>query len=379
MQIEKVRAWQLRVPDVANVFDGTQDVLIVEVTADNGLCGIGEVVSSSHVAKAIIEAPFSGGGRHGLARAIEGMDFESIDTLWDTMYEASSWYGRRGGAIHAMSGIELALWDLKGKAESKPVYRLIRDDATDATPIRAYASALWGNTPAESASRAEELLERGFRAIKLGFGGFALDHDTDQRMLAAVRETIGSDIELFVDVGRRWDLHTAVKGCAAAADFAVDWIEEPLHPDDLEGYKRLCALSQVPIAGAETEETLSQFRTWVDAGLDVVQPDLGRCGLSVGIAVSDLAAERGRRCVPHCFGTGINTTAAIHWMTGVGRELVEYPMQSNPLCRDLVTGVPQLESGTVTAPERPGFGIDLDRDILERYLVEPATSSQQTS
>ena len=377
MRIEQVSAWQLRIPAVSDVFDGTQDVLVVEVMADNGLYGIGEVVSCSHVAKSIIEAPWSGGGRHGLARTIEGMDFESIETLWDAMYQASSWYGRRGAAIHAMSGIELALWDLKGKAEAKPVYRLIGD--FEARPILAYGSALWGSTPEESAARAEELLERSFRAIKLGFGGFALDHETDQRMLQAVRGVIGDDVELLVDVGRRWDLSSAVRGCAVATDFGVAWIEEPLHPDDLEGYKRLCALSQVPIAGAETEETLSQFHAWIDAGLDIVQPDLGRCGLSVGIAVSELADGRDRRCVPHCFGTGINTAAAIHWMTGVGLDLVEYPMQSNPLCRELITGVPQLESGTVTAPESPGFGIDLDRDVLERYVVQTSVTSPHAS
>ena len=125
MRIERVAAHQLRIPRIANVCDGTQDVLVVEVTTESGMTGLGEVVSSSYVAKAIIEAPRSGAGRHGLSETIVGMDAADIDVVRRRMYEQTAWFGRRGVAIHAMSGIEMALWDIKGKAESAPVYRLL--------------------------------------------------------------------------------------------------------------------------------------------------------------------------------------------------------------------------------------------------------------
>ena len=159
----------------------------------------------------------------------------------------------------------------------------------------------------------------------------------------------------------------AIEECSALRDFGLGWIEEPLHPDDLAGYRRLCDSSPVPIAGAETEETVQQFVRYLDAGLKVIQPDLGRCGPSAGMELSRLAGELGRRCVPHCFGTGINTTAAIHWMAAAGGDLVEYPMGDSPLRRDLVVGVPSLDHGFVKPTDQPGWGIEIDPRVFAEY------------
>ena len=374
MKIDRVTAIQLRLPRVANVFDGTQDVLVVEVTTESGLTGLGEVVSSSYVAKAIIEAPRSGAGRHGLSEVIVGMDAMNIEAVRRQMYEETAWFGRRGVAIHAMSGIEMALWDIRGKAESAPVYRLLAgtespDGSTaPGPPIRAYASVLWGDTLEETVQNARYLLEKGFGALKLGFGAFGLGSiEEDVETVMALRVALGDDVQLMVDVGRKWDSHRAIQECSALHDFGLTWIEEPLHPDDIEGYRRLCAASPVPIAGGETEETVEQFARYLDAGLKVIQPDLGRCGPSAGMALSRLAGERDRRCVPHCFGTGINTTAAIHWMAAAGGDLVEYPMGESPLRKDLVVGVPSLKDGFVEPADQPGWGIDLDPDVLAEY------------
>jgi len=382
LRIERVVANQLRIPNIANVFDGTQDVLVVEVTTESGLTGLGEVVSSSYVAKAIIEAPRSGAGRHGLSEAIVGMDATNIDAVRRRMYEQTAWYGRRGVAIHAMSGIEMALWDIKGKAESVPAYRLLTrtespdqsaaridtDAAAPVSPIRAYASVLWGDTLEETLQNARYLLEKGFGALKLGFGPFGLGTITeDVETLTALREALGDDIQIMVDVGRKWESERAIEECAALRDFGLGWIEEPLHPDDLTGYRRLCDMSPVPIAGAETEETMQQFARYLDAGLMVIQPDLGRCGPNAGMELSRLAAERGRRCVPHCFGTGINTTASIHWMAAAGGDLVEYPMGDSPLRRDLVVGVPSLEHGFVKPTDQAGWGIEIDPRVVAEF------------
>ena len=387
MKITRVTAHQLCIPRIANVFDGTQDVLVVEVTTASGLTGLGEVVSSSYVAKAIIEAPRSGAGRHGLSEAIVGMDATNIDAVRERMYEETAWYGRRGVAVHAMAGVEMALWDIKGKAESAPAYRLLaaieppggpaalHDSASRVPvgsaprpPIRAYASVLWGDTLEQTVQNAKALIAKGFGALKLGFGPFGLGSITeDVETLTSLRTALGDDVQIMVDVGRKWDCDRAIEECSVLHDFGLGWIEEPLHPDDLEGYRRLCDSSPVPIAGAETEDTVRQFVRYLDAGLGVIQPDLGRCGPGAGMELSRLAGERDRRCVPHCFGTGINTTSAIHWMAASGGDLVEYPMGDSPLRRDLVAGVPSLADGFVKPSDEPGWGIEIDPGVLAQY------------
>jgi L-alanine-DL-glutamate epimerase-like enolase superfamily enzyme len=148
----------------------------------------------------------------------------------------------------------------------------------------------------------------------------------------------------------------------------VRWIEEPLHPDDLAAYARLAASVDVPIAAAETEETIPQFVAFLQAGVKVVQPDLGRVGLTQAMKVASLAREYGASCVPHCFGTGINTMASIHWMVATGGDLVEFPMRTNALCRDLARGIPPLTNGHVCPDGRPGLGIELNDQVVRDYL-----------
>ena len=374
MKIECVTAHHLRLDRVRSVFDGTQDVLVVEVTTDSGLTGVGEVVSASYVAKSIIEAPRSGAGRHGLAEVLVGFDPRDVEAVRRRMFEETVWFGRRGVAVHAMSGVEMALWDLKGKAESTPAYRLLAASKLPTpAPIRAYASVLWDDVLEDTVHRAQVLLEQGFLALKFGFGRFGLGTVAeDVETLATLRTALGEDVELMVDVGRKWGVDRAIEECSALADFGLTWIEEPLDPDDLEGYYRLCASSPVAIAGAETEETIEQFDRYLDAGLSVIQPDLGRCGPGAGMELSRISRKRGRRCVPHCFGTGINTAASIHWMAAAGGDLVEYPMGDSPLRRDLVAGVPSLEDGCVRPSERPGWGVDIDTKTLEEHKAPHA-------
>lgn len=369
MKITDVVARQLRIPNVENIFDGTQDVLIIEVLTDVGLSGLGEVVSSSFVARSVVEAPRSGGGRHGLREIVVGMDPMDTDAVWEAMLEGTAWFGRRGVAIHAMAGVDVALWDLKAKALGLPVFRALASMSGDPVPIKAYASVLWGDTIDETRALATALCNEGFQAVKFGFGSIGTSLEQDTAMVRAARAVVGEQRDLMVDVGRRWTLDQAIERSVALGRFGVRWIEEPLHPDNLEGYARLAATVEVPIAGAETEETLPQFEAFLQAGVKVVQPDLGRVGLTQGMKIASLAAKYGAMCVPHCFGTGINTAASIHWMAAVGGELVEYPMRTNALCRNLASGMPSLDdAGCVRPRSEPGLGVELNDGTVREHL-----------
>jgi L-alanine-DL-glutamate epimerase-like enolase superfamily enzyme len=368
MKIIDVEALHLRMPDVREIADGTQDVLIVRVHAEGGLVGIGEVSSQSYVCKAIIEAPRSAERRHGLRQIVVGQDADDIEGLWQRMYFHTNRYGRRGAAIHAISGIDLALWDLRGKALGQPVHAMW--GGTGRPAIRAYASYLFGETPDETMRLAREARGLGLTAVKFGWGPFGQDAQVDRDHVEAARRGVGDGCELMVDVGCKWDVATALARARLLQPLGLTWLEEPLSQDDLKGYAQLCAQSPLPIAAGEGETTRYGFEDLIERGVHVLQPDVAICGgLSVCRAVSRMCRSAGRRAVPHCFSTGVNLAASLHWMAATGGDLVEYCLRPSPLLQKLVRNLPPLVGGHVSVPSGPGLGIELDEAVIEQFRV----------
>jgi L-rhamnonate dehydratase len=369
MKIDRIEALHLRIGRVEERADGTQEVLVVRVTTDDGLVGHGEAVSNATVARAIIEAPRSAPFRHGLAVALIGRDPLEPTARWADMYEASRWYGRRGAAIHAMAAIDTALWDITGQAAGQSCSVIWGQRRSR---IRAYASRLFPDTPAAAATAATELAKSGFTAIKFGWGSFGRHREHDLAVLSSVRAAIGDRIDLMVDAGRIWKIEEALSRAPELFDtFGILWLEEPLREDDLDGYARLTSVLPGAIAAGETEETIDQFEALADRGIRVLQPDIGRAGgPTICRRLSTLAHNRGLWCVPHCFGTGVNLAASVQWMAAAEEApFTEYPLTQSPLRNELVQGLPQLVGGHVVVPDRPGLGISLDPAVIERYRV----------
>ena len=368
MKITNVQAIHLRIPNVQEIADGTQDVLMVRVHADNGLVGVGEVTSQSYVCKAIVEAPRSAERRHGLREILVGQEADDIDALWQRMYYHTNRYGRRGAAIHAISGVDIALWDLKGKTLGKPIYDLW--GGAQRNSIRAYASYLFGETPAETERLARAAVDLGLTAAKFGWGPFGADAALDRQHAEAARRGVGEDRDMMIDVGCKWNAETALSRAELLAPLKPKWMEEPLSQDDLKGYAQLCPASPIPIAGGEGDVTRFDFEQLLDCGLQVVQPDVAFCGgLTVCRQVSEMCRARDRLCVPHCFSTGINLAASLHWMAATGGDLVEYCLRESPLMRKLVRNLPPLVDGRAIVPDGPGLGIEIDEAIVDEYRV----------
>lgn len=369
MKITDVEAIHLRLPKVEEIADGTQDVLLVKISTDEGVSGIGEVTSQSYVCKAIFEAPRSAERRHGLRQILVGENPLEIDRLWERMYYQTNRYGRRGAAIHAISGADIALWDIRGKAEGKPVCELLGGKQRDS--VRAYASYLFGETPDETAKLAREADDLGLRAVKFGWGPFGQDPVADFEHVEAARQVLGDGRDLMVDAGHAWGWETALERAKLLEPLRIQWLEEPLSQDDRKGYQKLCEWSPVPIAAGEGDVTHWDFEDLIERGLHVIQPDVAFCGgLTVCAKVSAMAEAAGRRCVPHCFSTGINLAASLHWMASTrGGDLVEYCLRPSPLMRKLVRNLPPLKDGRVGVPSGPGLGIELDEEIVEKYRV----------
>src|SRR4051812_29620171 len=296
MKITKVEPIHLRLPDVNERCDGSQETLVVKVHTDEGIVGVGEVDSSSHVAKAVIEAPLSHKICRGLAECVLGQDPFEIELLIHRMYEGTIFFGRQGLAIQAMSGVEIALWDIFGKATGRPVYQLLGGGFRK--KFRAYASILFGDTPAETERIARQQVASGYRAVKFGWGPMGQGEESDIAHVRAARQGLGKGVELMVDAGLCWDTATAIRRAQQFEPFNLTWLEEPLHPDNLQGYAKLSGQSPVRIAAGEEICDVGEFRTMMDVGgIDVVQVDVTRVG---GLARSKRigwdSAERHRLC-----------------------------------------------------------------------------------
>lgn len=371
MKITKVEAIYLRLPQVKEQCDSGQDALVVRIETDAGITGIGEVDSSPMAAKWVIEGPFSHTTTSGLAQLIMGEDPFQTEKLWDKMYRANIYSGRRGIAIHAMSGIDMALWDIKGKALGMPVWKLLGGGFHK--KIRCYASSLFGPTPAETRERAKQFAGQGFTAVKFGWDPMGQDERTDKALVVEARKGLGDAVDLMIDAGLVWDAKTAIQRANAFAESNIFWLEEPLRPDDYQGYRKLTEATSVRIAAGEEESNRLSYIELMDRGrIDVVQVDLTRCGgFTEGMKIASLAMDRGLPVANHGFTTYINVAAALHWLNSVPNALIcEFVAEAGTTLRNKLTKqIIRAQDGYLEIPDEPGLGIDLDEDAVREFRV----------
>jgi L-rhamnonate dehydratase len=370
MRITDVESFILRLPEVRLIGDALQDILIVRVHTDEGITGIGEVHTLPAAAKAIIDAPSAHISAQGLKDLLIGEDPRDIARLWDRMYHFSQTYGRRGLAIHTISGIDIALWDILGKVAGQPVYRLLGGARRRSVDV--YASDLARDTPEEEIARAQELVAQGYKAVKFGWGTLGGDTDGDIARFARLRQALGPDIDIMVDMGLPVPLQDAVKLGTALAEHRVFFLEEPLSPDDFEGWRRLVAASPTPIATGEKEGTRFGFRDLMErGGLRIIQPDVARAGgLSECMRIAALAEIRGVQVIPHCWSSDILVAATLHFIATLSDcPYLEYNVMDQPLRTDLAVDPIMPVDGRVPVPEKPGLGIELREDTIARFRV----------
>ena len=233
MKITDVEALYLRLPEIKARTDSSQDALIVRVSTDAGITGYGEVDGCPHVTKAVIDAPYSHMMVRGLRQSIEGEDPLEIERLWDKMYRDTLYYGREGAVIQAMAGIDLALWDIKGKALGQPVYKLL--GGGHRKRMRTYSSNMFQFSPADTARRAAEAMDNGFTAVKFGWEPLDPDPALDEALVAAIRKQVGDGVDVMIDAGLAWDAKTTLQRLELFAPYRIFWLEEPLPPHDLRG------------------------------------------------------------------------------------------------------------------------------------------------
>lgn len=371
LKITSVEAIYLRLPQVKELCDSGQDALIVKITTDAGITGYGEVDSHPLGAKGIIEGPFSHTATTGLAHVLIGEDPFKTEYLWSKMYRANIYGGRRGVGIHAMSGIDLALWDIKGKALGMPVWKLLGGGFTKS--LRPYASSLFGATPAETGERARRFVGQGFTAVKFGWDPMGKDAKTDVALVREARKGLGDETDLMIDAGLVYDAKTAIQRARAFEQFNPFWFEEPLLPDDYQGYAKLSAASTLRIAAGEEESERKSFLELMDVGkIDVVQIDLTRCGgFTEAIKIAALAADRGLPVVNHGFTTYLNVAAALHFLASVPNTLglLEFVVEEGTTLRHHISEPIRSVDGRVAVPDAPGLGLVMHEEGFQKFRV----------
>lgn len=371
MRITDVEAIVLSVGQAKNIADATQESFILVIHTDKGIRGVGVADSSPWVMKAIVEAPRSHDKSCGLRDLLIGEDPFKVEVLWEKMFYNTYYYGRAGGAIAAISAVDIALWDIIGQAVSKPIYQLLGGPFR--TKVRAYASTLFpeSNTCIQKVSQeARKLVSVGFSAVKFGWGCFGLDPHTDVELVAAARQGLGENVDLLIDVGMKWDAKTALMRIQSLMPYRPLWIEEPLPPDDYFGYQRL-SKSGLPcwIAAGEEEYTVHGFYRLVTIGqVDVIQPDVTRAGgFTECRKIAALAKIYNLPVVPHCWSSDIAILATLHFIASLpNAPLLEWTVMDSPL-RELTEEPPKVENGYVSIPDKPGLGAILDWQKIETY------------
>jgi L-alanine-DL-glutamate epimerase-like enolase superfamily enzyme len=340
------------------------------VHTDEGLVGIGEADSSPYLVKTAIEMPSSHLIARGIAELLVGEDPLAIDRLWELMYQGTSYYGRGGVALHAISAIDLALWDLTGKALGVPVSELLGGRRVDRLPV--YASAVMPELPEEASALAAQAVADGYDAFKLGWGPLGQDLGRDAELIAAARAALGPTRRLMIDGGQAYTVKSVGRLLELVADQDLFWFEEPFRPDDLDSYRRLSACTDVRIAAGEVESGRAAFARLIDAArLDVLQPDLARCGgFTVGRQIRDLCRGGGPMIIPHCFSSGVLVAASLQFAAALDEPVLsEYSIADSPLVNELLEVPFTLEDGSLAVRSQPGLGVTLNEDVVARLRV----------
>lgn len=391
MKIAHVSTHILRVPLGEQTFYSSQaafparNSMLVRIETSDGVVGWGEggqYGPGEPVAAVIDEV---------LRPRLIGRSLDGPAALWEELYAFSRDFGQKGTYIEALSAVDIALWDLWGKSLDRPAHVLMGGSHRDA--VRAYATGCYygegfhdvERTLDALAEEASGYVSDGFTILKMKVG--LLPIRDDARRVATVRDAIGRDVELLTDANHAYTSATAIRMGRRLEEHDVLWFEEPVVPEDRDGYRRVRDKLDLAIAGGEAEFTRFGFRDLIVGGcIDIAQPDLCVCGgLSEFLKIQTFASTYGVLTVPHAWGSGVALAAALQALATIpptphtyapvplaNEPIVEYDRKHNPLRDTLLVGNFALEDGHLRVPTGPGLGIEVDEAVLRRFESPPA-------
>lgn len=340
---------------------------VVEVETDDGIVGIGNVALAPRIAKQIID--------HYLAPLVIGADPFDYEYLWQRMYRSTLPWARRGIGMAAISGVDIAIWDIMGKATGRPVFKLLGGRTKSRIPC--YASKLYSTDLAEMQREAQDYVQQGFKAMKMRIG-YGPKHGPDGmrkniNAIWAVRDAIGDDIDLMVDCYMGWNLDYAKRMLPRLEEFGLRWLEEPVIADDVDGYAELNRLTSIPISGGEHEYTIQGFRQLLDRNaVSVIQYDTNRVGgITVAHKINAMAEAYSIPVIPHAGQmhnyhltmSNLNCPVAEYFPVfdvELGNELFYYLFEGDPIA---------VDGHVDLADDVPGLGLSLKTENFDRFSI----------
>lgn len=352
----------------------TRSATLVEVNTNTGLTGWGEAFVQGLEAPEIAAAAIT----HAFAPLLQGENPLDTERLWFDMYNRSRDFGRKGAVMAAISGIDIALWDIAGQFYNVPIYQLL--GGAFRTSLQPYATGFYRlSGQGEQDRLAEEALrhfDNGFSLmkVKLGFGV-----SDDIAVMKAIANALGSrEVGLMVDANHAYGRQEALYLGEALSDYDLRWYEEPVVPEDIESYVALRSRLPMAIAGGENEHGLYGFRSLFAAGaLDIAQPDIGSCGgFTAARHIMNLAMSFGVEVNPHVWGSAVAQAASVQWLAAIPnchhslyprQPVLEYDQSSHPFRRELTTASLEMREGHIAVPDKAGLGIEIRRDTIAKY------------
>jgi D-galactarolactone cycloisomerase len=371
VKITGVETMRLRaaVPEAWQVFSrsgvrSSRSTTLLQIATDEGVSGIGSCSGNGELIEVIVHKV--------LKPVLLGMDPTRIDDIWDKAFIRGGHkeFGTRGVGVVALSGVDIALWDIVGKIRGLPLYQLLGGKCRAAVPV--YATALYPEDPARVAERARAFADQGFLGVKIKVG---FDLEQDIRIVHAVRKELGDDFMVMTDANQGYTLKGALKAAQAFAECGAFWLEEPLFVEDIEGHATLREQGAVPVAVGENLHTYYAFENFViRRAADYLQPDVARAGgITEIVKISRLAAEHRVPLSFHTWGDGVALAASVHLAAALPNAIVmEFDYTYNPLREELLVEPLVVQKGCLKPPERPGLGIELDTLMLQKFAFAGA-------
>ncbi len=346
-----------------------RQTVLVSVETDVGICGWGEAYGPPH--------PIAVAVREFFTPLLLGRDPRDTELLWHFLFARSLDYGQKGTLLAAISGLDIAFWDIKAKAAGQPLYRLLGGAETES--IRCYATGFYFDEQERLESQfereAEEYRNAGFRAVKMKVGRGV---ERDAHAVGVLRRLIGPEMRLMIDANHAYDPATAIALARRVEQRNIFWFEEPVSPLDIEGYLQVKRSVSIPLAGGECESTRFGFEPLLRArAVDYAQPDLCSCGgISEGMKIATLASIYNVHVTPHAWGSAIGQAAALHFYAARPRhpatltaedKLIECDQTENPFRTEIVQEPIRFDNGRWLLPQGPGLGVEINRDALQRF------------